>query len=143
VRHPSAPRALGKAQPPSSPARPSAPMDKLLRTADVVEITGHHRCTIYRWVKAGTFPPKRGGGGRGWLRSDVEEWLRAEPWRLTNSRSADACSRVEGPPPCPFPRFAHAGVEKTEWDHKWDHKDSEAENRGLQVPDRIDRSAEI
>jgi len=74
---PSAPRALGKAQPPSSPARPSAPMDKLLSTADVVEITGHHRCTIYRWVKAGTFPPKRGGGGRGWLRSDVEEWLRS------------------------------------------------------------------
>ena len=29
-------------------------MDKLLSTADVVEITGHHRCTIYRWIKAGT-----------------------------------------------------------------------------------------
>lgn len=28
-----------------------------------------------RWVCAGTFPAKRGGGGRGWLRSDVERWL--------------------------------------------------------------------
>src|SRR5215472_3088219 len=28
-----------------------------------------------RWVCAGTFPPKRAGGGRGWLRSDVERWL--------------------------------------------------------------------
>jgi predicted DNA-binding transcriptional regulator AlpA len=41
----------------------------------VVRVTGHHRCTISRWIKARTFPPKRGGGGRGWLRSDVDEWL--------------------------------------------------------------------
>ena len=36
---------------------------------------GRHRCTIHRWVCAGTFPPKRAGGGGGWLRSDIECWL--------------------------------------------------------------------
>ena len=51
-------------------------IDQVLSTQDVVSITGRHRCTIYRWVRAGTFPGKRAGGGRGWLRSDVERWLR-------------------------------------------------------------------
>jgi len=52
-----------------------AGIDQVLSTRDVEQITGKHRCTIYRWVCAGTFPPKRAGGGRGWLRSDVERWL--------------------------------------------------------------------
>lgn len=50
-------------------------IDQVLSTRDVERITGRHRCTIYRWVCAGTFPAKRAGGGRGWLRSDVERWL--------------------------------------------------------------------
>jgi len=50
-------------------------IDQLLSTRDVVRITGKHRCTIYRWIRAGTFPAKRAGGGRGWLRSDIERWL--------------------------------------------------------------------
>ena len=50
-------------------------IDQVLSTHDVERITGRHRCTIYRWVRAGTFPPKRAGGGKGWLRSDVERWL--------------------------------------------------------------------
>lgn len=61
------------------PASPSstriAGIDQVLSTRDVEQITGRHRCTIYRWVCAGTFPPKRAGGGRGWLRSDIERWL--------------------------------------------------------------------
>ncbi|HJS88534.1 MAG TPA: helix-turn-helix domain-containing protein [Steroidobacteraceae bacterium] len=52
-----------------------AGIDQVLSTRDVEQITGRHRCTIYRWVCAGTFPAKRAGGGRGWLRSDVERWL--------------------------------------------------------------------
>jgi predicted DNA-binding transcriptional regulator AlpA len=52
-----------------------ANIDQVLSTHDVERITGRHRCTIYRWVLAGTFPAKRAGGGRGWLRSDVERWL--------------------------------------------------------------------
>lgn len=50
-------------------------IDQVLGTHDVERITGRHRCTIYRWVCAGTFPGKRAGGGKGWLRSDVERWL--------------------------------------------------------------------
>ena len=56
------------------PARVTG-IDQVLSTRDVEQITGKHRCTIYRWVCAGTFPPKRAGGGRGWLRSDIERWL--------------------------------------------------------------------
>ena len=52
-----------------------AGIDQVLSTRDVQRITGRHRVTIYRWVRAGTFPGKRAGGGRGWLRSDVERWL--------------------------------------------------------------------
>jgi predicted DNA-binding transcriptional regulator AlpA len=47
----------------------------VLSTRDIEQITGRHRCTIYRWIRAGTFPVKRAGGGRGWLRSDIERWL--------------------------------------------------------------------
>jgi predicted DNA-binding transcriptional regulator AlpA len=54
---------------------PVSGIDQVLSTRDVERITGRHRCTIYRWVCAGTFPGKRGGGGKGWLRSDVERWL--------------------------------------------------------------------
>lgn len=51
-------------------------MDQVLSTREVERITGKHRCTIYRWVCAGTFPGKRAGAGKGWLRSDVERWLK-------------------------------------------------------------------
>jgi|SRR5579863_4108032 len=73
---------------PRRPRKPSTPgpqdkrrverlpeIDQVLSTRDIERITGRHRCTVYRWVCAGTFPPKRAGGGRGWLRSDVERWL--------------------------------------------------------------------
>jgi predicted DNA-binding transcriptional regulator AlpA len=52
-----------------------AGIDQVLSTRDIERITGRHRCTVYRWVCAGTFPGRRAGGGRGWLRSDVERWL--------------------------------------------------------------------
>lgn len=34
-------------------------IDQVLGTRDIERITGRHRCTIYRWVRAGTFPEKR------------------------------------------------------------------------------------
>jgi len=52
-----------------------AGIDQVLSTLDIERITGRHRCIAYRWVCAGTFPPKRADGGRGWLRSDVERLL--------------------------------------------------------------------
>ncbi len=54
-------------------------IDQMLSTRDIERITNRHRCTIYRWVRAGTFPGKRAGGGRGWLQSDVERWLQVGP----------------------------------------------------------------
>lgn len=67
------------ARDPEMPARPVVErvpgIDQVLSTRDIERITGRHRCTIYRWVRGGTFPEKRAGGGRGWLRSDVERWL--------------------------------------------------------------------
>jgi predicted DNA-binding transcriptional regulator AlpA len=53
-------------------------MDQVLSARDVQRITGWHRVTIYRWVRAGAFPAKRAGGGRGWLRSDIERWLKGD-----------------------------------------------------------------
>ena len=71
-----------------------AGIDQVLGTREVERITGRHRCTIYRWVRAGTFPEKRAGGGRGWLRSDVERWLQgggpdADPYALKAPRLLD------------------------------------------------------
>jgi len=72
----------GRPRKPSTPGLQNKPrverlpeIDQVLGTHDVERITGRHRCTIYRWVKAGTFPEKRAGGGHGWLRSDVARWL--------------------------------------------------------------------
>lgn len=73
-----------------------AEIDQVLDTHDVERITGRHRCTIYRWVCAGTFPQKRAGGGRGWLRSDVERWLHGDV--STESPSArPGATRTPGP----------------------------------------------
>ena len=74
-RHP--PKSSSSAHQESGRSLPErvAGMDQVLGTRDIERITGRHRCTVYRWVCAGKFPPKRAGGGRGWLRSDVERWL--------------------------------------------------------------------
>jgi predicted DNA-binding transcriptional regulator AlpA len=69
-RKPSTPRLQNR-----QPVERLPEIDQVLGTHDVERITGRHRCTIYRWVRAGTFPEKRAGGGHGWLRSDVERWL--------------------------------------------------------------------
>ena len=64
-------------------------IDQLLSTHDIVKITGKHRCTIHRWMADGVFPRKALQRGRaiGWLRSDVERWLRAsEPVQSDTGR---------------------------------------------------------
>jgi predicted DNA-binding transcriptional regulator AlpA len=52
-------------------------LDRILTTRKVVEIVGHHRSTLYRWMRVGDFPKKHSFRGRkvGWLRSEVEKWL--------------------------------------------------------------------
>ena len=71
--------ALKREEQNASPLQRVNGIDQVLSTRDVEQITGRHRCTIWRWVQAGSFPPKRAGGGRGWLRSDVERWLHGDP----------------------------------------------------------------
>lgn len=68
-------------------------IDQVLSTREVERITGRHRCTIWRWVQAGSFPEKRGGGGRGWLRSDVELWLRGDNWASITPTASGSGSR--------------------------------------------------
>jgi predicted DNA-binding transcriptional regulator AlpA len=52
-------------------------LDQILTTRKVVEIVGHHRSTLYRWMRVGQFPKKHSFRGHkvGWLRSEVEKWL--------------------------------------------------------------------
>lgn len=54
--------------------------DEILRTRDVVRIIKHHRCTLFRWVRAKKFPAKHklAGLSPGWRRSDVMAWLAGE-----------------------------------------------------------------
>jgi prophage regulatory protein len=51
-------------------------VDRILRPREVVEITGLARTTIWRGVKAGTFPrPVRLTSGTiGWCLTDVADW---------------------------------------------------------------------
>lgn len=51
------------------------------RLAKVVEVTGLSRTTIYRRIKARTFPGRRsyqGSSGVFWLATDIREWQRRE-----------------------------------------------------------------
>ena len=56
--------------------------DALLRTADVVRIVKHHRCTLYRWMRAGAFPQRH--RGKGWKRSEIERWLAGDASHKAN-----------------------------------------------------------
>jgi predicted DNA-binding transcriptional regulator AlpA len=56
--------------------------DALLRTVDVVRIVNHHRCTLYRWMRAGSFPQRH--RGKGWKRSEIERWLASDASRKAN-----------------------------------------------------------
>lgn len=68
-------RSIARSRVASTASQRIAGIDQVLSAREIEQITGRHRCTIYRWVCAGTFPAKRAGGGRGWLRSDIERWL--------------------------------------------------------------------
>ena len=54
---------------------------RILRMPEVLELTGLCRTSIWRKVKAGTFPQRVKLGARavGWRASDVEEWLESLP----------------------------------------------------------------
>jgi predicted DNA-binding transcriptional regulator AlpA len=50
--------------------------DQVLKTRQVLQIAGCHRSTIYRRMRAGTFPQQH--SSKGWRRSDIERWLADE-----------------------------------------------------------------
>ncbi len=55
--------------------------DHFLRITDLREITGLSRTSIWRLEGAGEFPPRRqlSPGRVGWLRSEVEAWVKNRP----------------------------------------------------------------
>lgn len=60
-------------------------MDKcavFLRRADVLKLLGVNNATLFRWRKAGKFPPpmKLTAGSLRWRKTDVDAWLES---RLT------------------------------------------------------------
>lgn len=61
--------------------------NKMLRMRHVVEYTGVSRCTIYRWMNAGTFPRsiRLGEQSVAWLEAEVDAWIQD---RIDRSREA-------------------------------------------------------
>ncbi len=57
--------------------------DRILRPAAVVVKTGQSRTTIWRGVRAGTFPAplELGENSIGWLESVIDDWLKSRPRR--------------------------------------------------------------
>ena len=59
-------------------------MDRMLRTPEVVRLTGLSKTTIWRRVRSGDFPVpvKLGSLGTrsiGWREAELEEWLENRP----------------------------------------------------------------
>ncbi len=57
--------------------------DVMLRPHDVMVRTGLSRTTIWRGVRAGTFPAplELGENSIGWLESVIDDWLKSRPRR--------------------------------------------------------------
>lgn len=52
-----------------------------LTTAEVTAKVGLSRCSLWRMVRAGTFPAARllSPGRKAWLSDDIDEWLASRP----------------------------------------------------------------
>lgn len=62
--------------------KPAAPdLDRFMRVAEVVEVAGLSRASIYRRMRDGTFPLARdlGGGCVRWRQSEVLAWAEGRP----------------------------------------------------------------
>ncbi len=64
-----------------SPQQARAPPSRMLRFVDVIECTGLSRTTIWRRVKAGTFPApvQLGANSIGWPELAIIEWVESRP----------------------------------------------------------------
>ena len=56
-------------------------MDKLLRRAEVEQVTGLSRATLYELMRAGGFPEPLRVGPRAvrWRTSEITEWIDSRP----------------------------------------------------------------
>ncbi len=76
-----------------SPARSGAlgPIDRMLRTPEVLEAMGWSRTTLHRRVRAGAFPApvELGPNSNGWLESWVNAARDALPRRTYGSNAAE------------------------------------------------------
>ena len=63
------------------PVQARAPPSRMLRFVDVIECTGLSRTTIWRRVKAGTFPApvELGANSIGWPELAIIEWVESRP----------------------------------------------------------------
>jgi len=54
---------------------------KMLRLAEVIEMTGLSRSTIYRYESNADFPKRRriGPNAVPWLDTDIEDWMQSRP----------------------------------------------------------------
>ena len=67
--------------PQQAPVQPRAPPMRMLRFADVIECTGLSRTTIWRRIRAGTFPAplSLGENSCGWPENLIQEWIESRP----------------------------------------------------------------
>ena len=68
------------------------PMSRILPNKIVLKRIGKHRTTIYRWIKAGKFPPpvEIGPNRIGWFEDEIEDWLSSRPRRTYGAPSEEA-----------------------------------------------------
>lgn len=53
--------------------------DRIMRTKEVIAVTGRSRSSIHRDEKAGAFPKRRkiGQHAIGWLESEINGWMKS------------------------------------------------------------------
>ncbi len=63
---------------------------RLLRTKQVMAVTGLSRMTIYRLERAGLFPARRklGENSVGWIDEDIILWIESRPTGVVPRRGA-------------------------------------------------------
>lgn len=60
---------------------------EVLQPTELAAELGIHRATLFRWIEAGKFPPPRDIGLKGgWIREDLEWWLRTRPSKRAGAR---------------------------------------------------------
>ena len=60
---------------------------KILRTHQVMKVTGLSRSTLWRLERRGDFPPRLrlSWNSCGWLDSEIQDWLRSRPRGMTGA----------------------------------------------------------